>query len=141
MKNITLDIKTILILLFLTLTLIFGYKWYFSGSNTESKKRVKELEKEVIKLEEQKKVVDISIKKWEDRFDNLDKKDKSIREDQLKIERELIKYIYSNNKDKEELELLKKRMVETLKKIEQFKKSPPDRTGLDLINSIKNNTK
>lgn len=141
MKNITLDIKTILILLFLTLTLIFGYKWYFSGSNSESKNKVKELEKEIIKLEEQKKDVDISIKRWEDRFDNLDKRDKSVRESQIKIERELIKYISSNNKDKEELESLKRRMIETLKKIEEFKNNPPNRTGDDLINSIKNNTK
>jgi hypothetical protein len=39
----TLDIKSILVLFFLVISLFFGYKWLYGG-NSESRKRVKELD-------------------------------------------------------------------------------------------------
>ena len=39
------DIKTILILVFILTTLIFGYKWFFTD-NKAAKEKIKELEAE-----------------------------------------------------------------------------------------------
>ncbi len=139
MKKITFDIKTILIIVLLSLTLIFGYKWYFGGDK-ESKDKVEILKKKVKELEKQEKEIDSKIKTWEAKFDKLDENDKKAKEDQLQIEKILIKYIEQTNKDKVELDAMKKRMSDTRKKIEEFKKNPSNRTGDDLMSSIKSKT-
>jgi len=47
------DIKTILILILLAASTIFGLKWFFSG-NDASKEKIKQLEAEYKKLEQDK---------------------------------------------------------------------------------------
>lgn len=136
--KVELDIKTMLIILFFTLSVIFGLKWYF-GSNVDRDK-VKELEKEFKELEKQKAETDERIKQWEYKFQELDKRDSDLREQQKIYEKQIITYTNIVNKDKNELYELKKKMENTRKKIEEFKKNPPNRTGEDLINSIKNKT-
>lgn len=137
-RNITLDIKTILIILLFVTSTIFGLKWYF-GSNVD-KDKIKELEVKFKELESQKKEVDERILKWEEKFKELDKEDSDLRDKQAIIEKQIINSIIMNNKDKQELDKLRKKIEETRKKIQEFKNNPPNRTGEDLLNSIKNKT-
>ena len=65
-----LDIKSILILILLGLTLLFGFKWFFSGDKV-SKERVKQLEQQFKDLENQKKFVDLEINSWRAKSDSL----------------------------------------------------------------------
>ena len=137
-RNITLDIKTILIILLFATSATFGLKWYF-GSNGD-KDKIKELEVKFKELESQKKEVDERILKWEEKFKELDKEDSDLRDKQAIIEKQIINSIIMNNKDKQELDKLRKKIEETRKKIQEFKNNPPNRTGEDLLNSIKNKT-
>ena len=62
-----LDIKSILILILLGLTLLFGFKWFFSGDKA-SKERVKQLEQQLQEItskfdETNRIIIDLNIQK------------------------------------------------------------------------------
>ncbi len=134
------DIKTILIIIFLVGSLFFGYQWYFQG-NDGSKERVKELEKKFQQLEEQKKVVDIEITKWQKEFDSLKIKDEEKAKQLIKLSQDTRNAEAKANKSKAELDKLRLHLLEIQKKIEEFKKHPSNRQGDALLESIKNETK
>ena len=69
------DIKTILVLVLLATTVLFGYNWYFGDNG--SKDKIKELDEKYSKLEAEKKERDLEIAKLQKSFvekDTLDKK-------------------------------------------------------------------
>lgn len=134
------DIKTILIIIFLAGSLFFGYQWYFQG-NDGSKERVKELEKKFEQLEEQKKVVDLEITKWQKEFEALEIKDKQKAKELIKLSQNTRDAEAKANKSKAELDKLRLHILEIQKKIEEFKKHPSNRQGDALLESIKNQTK
>ena len=70
-------IYLILISVLLLTSLIFGYKWFYSG-NSASKERVKQLEAEFKELEKKKKESDTRIKYWETQFAALQAKSDSL---------------------------------------------------------------
>jgi len=133
------DIKTIIILVLLGVSLLFGYKWFFSGDSS-LKKRLKEIEAEYNALEEKKKASDKRIKDLEIEFIELEKKDKSLQEKVVKLESEIKIAEQNAANSKNNLDKMKKDLEETKHKIEEFKKNPPNRTGDDLLNSLKNKT-
>jgi flagellar basal body-associated protein FliL len=135
-----LDIKSIIILVLLGLTLLFGYKWFFGG-NKESKQRVKQLEQEFKQLESQKKLVDLEIATWKAKSDSLIKIDIKLQEDLARQEAETKKAEIESQKSKANLDKLKKDIIEIQNKIKEFKKNPPNRTGDELLESLKNKTK
>lgn len=134
------DIKTILIIIFLAGSLFFGYQWYFQG-NDGSKERVKELEKKFQQLEEQKKVVDLEITKWQKEFEALKIKDEQKAKQLIKLSQDTRNAEAKANKSKAELDKLRLHILEIQKKIEEFKKHPSNRQGDALLESIKNETK
>jgi chromosome segregation ATPase len=135
-----LDIKSILILILLGLTLLFGFKWFFSGDKS-SKERVKQLEQEFKELESQKKLVDLEIATWVAKSDSLKKLDVKLQAELAKQEAQTRKAEEEANKSKDNLDKLKKDIAETQHKIEEFKNNPPNRTGDALLESLKNKTK
>ena len=134
------DIKTIIILVLLGFTIILGYKWYFSGDDV-SKEKVKQLERENKKLESDKKNSDIEINKWKVKFTDLDITDKKLKLEVSKSIKDAKDALIKANKSKLDLDNLQKRLNETRRKIEEFEKNPPNRTGDALLESIKNRTK
>ena len=135
-----LDIKSILILVLLGLTLLFGYNWFFGG-NKESKQRVKQLEQEFKQLESQKKLVDLEIANWVSKYDSLKKIDIKLQGELIKQEAETKKAEIEAQKSKSNLDKLKKDIIETQNKIKDFKNNPPNRTGDALLESLKNKTR
>jgi chromosome segregation ATPase len=133
------DIKTILIIIFLAVSLFFGYQWYFKG-NDGSKERVKELEKKFEELEEKKKVVDLEIADWKKQFVALKIKDELKAKQLIKFAQNTKAAEIKANKSKEELDKLLLRLAEIRKQIEEFKKHPSNREGDALLESIKNRT-
>lgn len=135
-----LDIKSILILVLLGLTLLFGFKWFFSGDKA-SKERVKQLEQQFKELESQKKLVDLEINSWRAKSDSLRQLDVKLQADLAKQAAQTKKAEIEAQKSKANLDRLKKDIAETEHKIEEFKKNPPNRTGDALLESLKNKTK
>ncbi len=133
------DIKTIIILVLLGISLLFGYKWFFSN-DPSLKKRLKEIESEYNTLEEKKKDADKRIKELENEFIVLQKKDKELQDKVVKLESDIKIAEQNAANSKNNLDKMKKELEETKHKIEDFKKNPPNRTGDDLLNSLKNKT-
>lgn len=135
-----LDFKSILILVLLGFTLIFGYMWYFRGDDGSKKEleqlqeRYDEIERE--KEESNKRLVDNAIV-----IDSLMIADSLNTEKIALLEFNVREAEEQANISNEKLAKMKAELAETRKKIEELKKNPPNRTGDDLLNSIKNKTK
>lgn len=136
----TLDIKSILVLFFLVISLFFGYKWLYGG-NSESRKRVKELEKEFNELEKQKEENAKSILVWKNRFDSLQTEGNRLHEELKLLEKTTQEAEAAAEKSKSSLEKLRKELAETRKKIDKIKKDPPVKGEDALLQSLKNKTK
>jgi len=135
-----LDIKSILILILLGLTLLFGFKWFFSGDKS-SKERVKQLEQQFKELEAQKKAVDLEIITWRAKSDSLRQLDIKLQSEITKQEALTKKAEVEANKSKANLDKLRHDLAETQHKIDEIKNHPPNRTGDALLESLKNKTK
>ena len=135
-----LDIKSILILILLGFTLLFGFKWFFSGDKA-SKERVKQLEQQFKELEAQKKVVDLEIITWRAKSDSLKQLDVKLQAEIAKQELLTKKAEAEANRSKANLDKMRHDLAETQRKIEEIKNHPPNRTGDALLESLKNKTK
>lgn len=138
--NIKLDFKSILIIILLSLTIFFGFKWYFQWNNG-SKDKINQLEQKVEQLEKEKKIVDKEILLWKNRFDSIDVVNKKL-EYNLYLQSEKTRLAELNaNRTIQSLNKIRILMEESRKKIEDLKNNPPNRTGDFLLESIKNKTK
>lgn len=135
-----LDLKSILILIFFGLSILFGYKWYFSGDK-ESKERVKQLEKKFNELEKQKKPVDLEILSGQAKSDSLRNVYDRLKSELAKLEKLTKEAEMEVKKSKANLDKIKKDLEETKKKIGEIRNNPPNRTGDVLLESLKNKTK
>jgi peptidoglycan hydrolase CwlO-like protein len=134
------DIKNTIILILLIVSILFGYKWFIE-SDSGSKERVKQLEKEFTELENKKKLTDLEINKWKSKFDTLQKEGDILKQENIKLEAETKKAEQEASKSKSNLDKIRLEMIETKNKIEKLKNNPIKRTGDDLLQSIKNKTK
>lgn len=134
-----LDLKSILILVLLLTTLIFGYKWFYSNSSA-SNERVKQLELEFKELEKKKLANNLEIDSLKNAFNLLKLEDARLKEERVKLENEARLAEITAAQSKEKLAKLRAELAETRRKIEEFKKNPPNRTGDILIQSLKNKT-
>jgi len=135
-----LDIKSILILILLGFTLIFGYKWYFSGDDG-IKEELKQLQEQYDQIEKEKQE---STKRLDA---NAIVIDSLLNIDSLNTEKiALLEFNVREAEDKAnesagKLSAVQKELAATRKKIKELKENPANRTGDDLLNSIKNKTK
>jgi chromosome segregation ATPase len=135
-----LDINSILIIFLLATSLFFGYKWYFERSS-ESKKRVKELEEKFREIQKQKAENLKEILFWRERFDSLRVEDSVLVGKIAQLEEKRKQAEIDANRSKANLQRLREELEKTRKKIEAFKKNPPNRSGDLLLQSLKINSK
>lgn len=132
------DLKTILIIILLITTTIFGYKWFFQTEDL-IKYKVKEYEEENKRLQKDIDSLTINIEKYNKEYTEFikskDSLDKLIKESEIEIE----KAKSNAEKSLQELNKLREEFLEIQNKIKKLEKSPIKREGDDLINSIKNN--
>lgn len=132
MKNI----KDVLIVALLIMTIIFGYFTFFQ-SDPLYKQKVKELEADNKKLQEERKVIDARLAQTQKRIDSL-----TVIENQLNAiisskDEEIERNKRKANSSRAELDKMKNELEKVRKQIEDAKKNPPNREGQDLINSLK----
>jgi chromosome segregation ATPase len=130
-----LDIKSILILVLLGFSLIFFYMWYFRGDNY--KDELKKIKEENKILHEKRDSIDLRLNKLNVSFNLLKKEDSLLRIKIYNQDLEIQKFKNKANASKEQLNKLLKELEETRKKIQELKNNPPNRTGQDLLNSLK----
>ncbi len=134
------DIKSILILVLLGFSLVFFYKWYFSGLDGY-KKEIKRLHSENKILQNKRDSVSLIIKGLEIDFVKLQKQDSLLKIKIQNSENDVRLAKDKANKSKSELDNLRKDLDNTKKQIEELQKNPLNRTGDDLLNSLKIKTK
>lgn len=132
------DIKTIIIISLLAISLFFCYKWYFSSDNLY-KEKIDNLNSEYKKLEQSKKESDEKILTWKSKYDSLDVVDKNLSMDIKILKFNISKLEVKANTSKDSLTKISLRLKNAIKRINDF--NPPNRTGDFLLESIKNKTK
>jgi len=135
-----LDIKSIIILVLLAVSLIFGLMWFWKSDDV-AKNNIKQLKNEMKELEAQKVIIEKNIEIRHFKFDSLEIISNDLYNKNLKLEQMVLKAEENARKSKVELIKVKSRVDIKKGKIEEFKRNPSDRTGDDLLNSIKNKTK
>jgi chromosome segregation ATPase len=128
--------KNIIILVLLIGCLIFGYISLFRGDKLYEHK-VKELQKENLILCKKRDSLGSEINILELQFSNLKSKEEELINDINQRDLEIAKSKEKANKSRSELEKFKREMQETRNKIDSLKAHPANRTGDDLLNSIK----
>lgn len=138
MKNFfkNLDMKSWLILILLTISLFFGYKWFFS-SNDGSNIKLELLEEENDKLREYIEINNQLIDDLELEVTNLTKiiTKKELLIESLDLEINTLSDQVTNKK--EELDTLLSELKEKKEKIQELKKNPIKREGTNLFDSLK----
>jgi chromosome segregation ATPase len=130
-----LDLKTILILILLLASTVFGLMWFFSGSDA-SKEKIKQLEAEYKKLEQDKAVADAKIFQWQSKYQEADKKDKVLSVQILKLKSEVKIAEDKAKKSKVDLDNVQSGIAENRSEIEALKKNPPVLSDDDLLESL-----
>lgn len=124
-----------IIIALLVICSFFGLKWYLSG-NDEDKKRLKELEQQYKKLEEEKNAIDADIANWKTKYQLKDAEDKKKAIEVIQAKKETKSAIEKANKTKTELDNLRGEINKTRVYIENFKKNTPQLTDEQLLESL-----
>lgn len=137
--KVRLDLKSILILCLVVISILFFSLWFLKG--TGYKKEFKLLEQEFKNLQHTRdSLVKVNLKLKGD-FDKTQKSIDDRNRKILQIESQLNKSKAQLNKANGELSRNKKDLEDTKRKIENLKKDPIKREGEDLLNSLKEKLK
>jgi peptidoglycan hydrolase CwlO-like protein len=128
--------KNIIIIFLLIGCLIFGYISLFRGDKLYEYK-LEELKKENLILLKMKDSLGLKINGLESQFITLKAKETELINDINNRDLEIARSKEKASKSKAELDKFKREMQETRNKIDSLKAHPANRTGDDLLNSIK----
>jgi chromosome segregation ATPase len=129
------DFNKILIIILLITSVGFGLTWYFGGSDA-SNERVKQLEAEYKKLEQDKAAADAKILVWQDKFNVADAKDKQLAVAVTKSKADAKLADEKAKKSKADLDKVQGGIAENRKEIEALKKNPPVLTDDELLEAL-----
>lgn len=134
-----LDLKSIAVIILSIFVILFAGAYFLGGSN--HKKEIKELEKENIEIENQKKLIDKEISSLKDSFKVKELRLKSLEESESILKERIKEKDIEIEKSKRDLENSKMELIKTKKLIENLEKNPNYKNGDNLINSIREKTK
>ena len=129
------DFKTILILVLLAASTIFGLMWFFGGSDA-SKEKVKQLEAEYKLLEEKEKAAEAKIADWQTKYQTADAKDKQLKVVVAKSKQDVIAAEAKAKKSKTDLDKVQGGITENRKEIEELKRTPPVLSDDELLEAL-----
>jgi hypothetical protein len=129
------DIKTILILILLAAATLFGLKWFFSGSDA-SMEKIKQLETEYKKLEQDKAAADAKILVWQGKFNAADAKDKQLAVAVARSKADAKLADEKAKRSKADLDKVHVGIEENRKEIESLKKNPPALSDDELLEAL-----
>lgn len=134
------DFKKIAILFLLISSTGFGLTWYLGGYDV-SKQKVKELEEEYKKLEQEKEAAEAKVAAWKEIYDQKDAKDKKLAIEVGKAKADAVVAKQNAEKAKAELTKIQGGMAQTRQEIEDMKHNPKVLTDDELLEDLIKNTK
>jgi len=133
------NFNIILILFLLISTVGFGLTWYFGGFS-ESKERVKQLERDYKKLEGEKKIAEEKVAAWQEVYRLKDIEDKKLIIEVTNAKKEVTIARAMAAKFQLELSNIKGDMAQTRREIEELKNNPRVLTDEELLKDLVKNT-
>lgn len=130
------DIKNIIIVILLAGLLIFGYIAIFGG-DSNYKQQLKELKTKNELLEKQRDSIDVVINNLHAEYAKLKVREAELAKEVTALDAEVEQNKANAKRSQAELDIMKRDLKETRRKIEELKKHPANREGDDLINSLK----
>lgn len=135
-----LDIKSILIIALTLMSIIFAWK-YFNESDKDYKKELQRLRTENELIQKQRDSLFTQRKKLEGDMLIIRKHNDSLIYISNVLEKEVVNQKHKANLSRQELDKLRSELEETRTKIEEIKKHPSNRSGDELLNSLKSKIK
>jgi peptidoglycan hydrolase CwlO-like protein len=130
------DPKTIAIAVLVLLVLIFGATTFFKKDSLY-KYKLEELQKVYDAEHKKRDSLDQELVKVRAEFAALKVKERQLAADVARLDQDIASAKNDAKRSKEELGHAKASLEETRKKIANLKSNPPNRTGEDLLNSLK----
>jgi chromosome segregation ATPase len=130
------DPRNIIILVLLLGVFLFGGIVFFGGDSSY-KKELKELQKENKALQAQRDSIDRVIAGLEVDYKKLLQKEAALLADIAKRDADIAAAKAAANRSRAELDRLKKELEKTREEIKKHETNPANRTGDDLLNSLK----
>src|SRR5574344_568080 len=134
------DLKTVLIIVIFLLALLFGFMWFFSKNN-KAQGKIDKLTDDNARLEEMNKKISEEINAYKVKCDSLSLIDKKYSKEYVILEKQNTILVNKSNAAEKELDRLQNKLYKNRQEIEYLKKHPSNRTGDELINSLKIKTK
>ena len=134
------DFTKILILFLLVSTIGFGLTWYFGGHDA-SKEKVKQLEEDYKKLQQEKAAAEAKIATWKEVYKQKDDADKKLAVEVGKAKTDALVAKENAEKAKAELTKIQGGMAQTRQEIEEMKHNPKALTDEELLEDLIKNTK
>ena len=134
------EIKSLVFLILLSVGVFFGYKWYLKNDNA-SEDRIKKLESDYTRLQTVKDSSDTKIAEWHSKFDSIRGEAIILKTQVEQLSKQTIVAEAAAAKSKAELDAAKSYAESLRANIDKLEKNPANRTGLDLIQSLKNKLK
>lgn len=135
-----LDIKSILILVLLAFSLLFFYKWYFSGVDNY-KEQVKSLREDNKLIKERRDSIDLHLKSLKGEYNKLKQEDSVLRIKISNLDSEIRVAKDKANNSNNQLNSIRKQLEQTKNDIKHLEDNPKNRKEDDLLNSLKNKLK
>jgi peptidoglycan hydrolase CwlO-like protein len=137
------NIRNMLIIAVIVVLGAFGYKWFggYGLKFGESEKRVKELETQFNDLQKQKDSSDQKIVQWHSKFDSIRGEDVRLKSEVSRLHKETTQAEIVAAKSKLQLDSARAKSEQLKSRIIEVEKNPANRTGDDLIQSLKNKLK
>ncbi len=137
------NIRNLLIIAVIIVLIVFGYKWFdgYGLKFGESETRVEELEAQIKQLENAKTESDAKILSWQNKHDSIQKKEVALKSKVSMLAKETIVAEAQAAKSKAELEDIKNRTSKARDSIRTIKRTPINRKGEELVQSLKNKLK
>ena len=125
----------ILNIILIAVCLALGCSFFFV--NTDYKEKVDQLHKENSLLQTERVAIDKEVEILNRDFNAMKIEEAKLMSEIAQRDQEIAKSKANAERSRSELSRMKKEMEETMKNIQDLKKNPPNRTGEDLLNSLK----
>lgn len=140
--NIQFDLKSILVVFFLVISLFFGYKWYFSiGDRKDYKDKIEQLEIDNKKLRETRDSLQTAFLDLQKQYDDIVLADSLLNQEIIDLRQKVIDSKNKADRSVRELNRLKIELEKINQKIKELENNPPSKTEEELIESLKNKIK
>ena len=137
------NIRNLLIVVVIAVFGAFGYKWFggYGSKFGDSEKRVKELEAQFKQLQQDKIESDAKITGWQNKFDSIENREAALKTKINSLANQTLLAESKAAESKSQLDDIRNSAAKTRESIHTIRRTPVNRQGEELIQSLKTKLK